>query len=151
MLLISLQGNAATLNPTKEDTAAKIISFSSVPAESKVYLKWTVQNQKKDGFYIIERSADNDAFEYAGHFEGIGVPVEAPILYCFADSLFKNRITYYRVIHINADGEVLKTSPIKVEIPEALIAPKTGKIKTHFSEKNYMTPAVIGKRSNTKA
>lgn len=150
MLLISLQGNATGVNCTKEDTAAKIITFSSVTAESKVYLKWTVQNQKKDGFYIIERSADNDAYEYAGHVEGIGVPVEAPILYCFSDSLLKNKSIFYRVIHINTDGELLKTSPIKVEIPNLTKQPNGVGVKPQYTE-TAPEPCINGSKTNKKA
>ena len=58
--------------PLAKDSVDNFVSFSPVFAEGKTYLRWLVENDKKDGVFIVERSADGASFEALAFKDRVG-------------------------------------------------------------------------------
>jgi len=126
-LFISTNLTAASFYSEKTDSSATYTAFMTSVDNDKVYLNWKVKNQSKDGYYIIEKSYNNDAFEYAGHLNREGINSKDEVVYSFIDNASFKRIIYYRIIHINFDGELAKSKTFKVN--------SSGKVKAINSRK----------------
>lgn len=109
-----------------KDSSAAITSFTAKNNSNKVYLKWTVVNQKMDGTYIIYRSSDSVNYEPIGTKTGVGVPISKAIAYYFTDEApsFSAR-SYYRIIHIAKNQTFLSSEKIMIDNDKQGIAAKT--------------------------
>lgn len=85
----------------QQDTEATFTSFTATVNAGIIYLKWTMIHLKRDGAFVVYRSADNKNFEMIGTKPGAGVPVSYAIAYYFADERPPSADTlYYKLVFI---------------------------------------------------
>jgi hypothetical protein len=96
------------------DSTAKLTAFSAKYNTGKVYLKWTVMNQREDGLYLVYRSADGINFENIGSKPGIGVPISKEIAYYFTDNAPVSGSVQYKIIHIGHNKMYLSSDNVFV-------------------------------------
>lgn len=97
-----------------EDNHNYIISFSPVFNDGKTYLRWLVQNDEKDGLYIVERSANGIEFEALGFRERIGSTLCVNLFYSFIDEAPFSGNTYYRIMQVSTDQTYKYSDVVKV-------------------------------------
>jgi len=122
LLAILTGGNtdASPINKAKKDSVTSFTHFCSIVDKDNIYLNWKL-DIRQSGFYIIERSENNNVFEYAGHLECVNEDCDENLIHSFVGKITNKKFTYYRIIHINMNGEVIKSQSFKVY--------KTGKTK----------------------
>ena len=84
--------------------SSTLITFKVIYNGGKVYTQWHVKGEKEDGLFIVERSVNGKVYEQIGFKTGIGVPIEAPILYCWIDENPLVGSCLYRLAKVYEDG-----------------------------------------------
>lgn len=107
-----------------EDPEKSIISFSPVFNNGKTYVRWLVQNDEKDGIFIVERSQDGVEFEALGYKERIGSPLCVNLFYSFVDELPFNELTYYRIMQVGTDQTYTYSDIVSVKTDMTNIKPQ---------------------------
>ncbi|MFN4122260.1 MAG: hypothetical protein ACK4GL_03020 [Flavobacteriales bacterium] len=97
-----------------EDNHNYIISFSPVFNDGKTYLRWLVQNDEKDGLYIVERSDNGIEFEALGFRERIGSTLCVNLFYSYVDEAPFQGSTYYRIMQVSTDQTYKYSDVVKV-------------------------------------
>jgi hypothetical protein len=97
-----------------EDDHNYIISFSPVFNDGKTYLRWLVQNDEKDGLYIVERSDNGIEFEALGFRERIGSTLCVNLFYSYVDEAPFQGSTYYRIMQVSTDQTYKYSDVVKV-------------------------------------
>lgn len=92
------------------ERSSTLVNFNAQYRISKVYVNWLVQNEIKDGYYIIERSHDNKNFQTVGIKEGIGTRLPAKLLYSWIDAQPLKQASYYRLKQVGIDGSIISIS-----------------------------------------
>ena len=122
-LLFSVAANAQTTNNAsamvgkaglKQDTANTFISFSPVYLDGKTYVRWLVKNDKKDGVFVVERSADGVDFEALGFKDRVGTQLLVNLFYSFVDEEPLPGDNMYRIMQVGADNTFRYSSVVKV-------------------------------------
>lgn len=116
-----------------KQTESKFIWFTARYVEGTTYLNWTVQGEKDNGLFFIERSADSTHFETIGYRDCVGVPIEQPILYSWQDTLPVSDNAWYRVMKI--DLVYWYKSTVVRTVTKATCLPSSGKSSTMRREK----------------
>jgi len=106
-----LKGSARLI----EDTEDYMVSFSPVFTNGKTYVRWMVQNDEKDGLYIIERSEDGIDFEALGFRERIGSPLCVNLFYSYVDEAPFDNSTYYRIMQVATDQTYKYSDVVRVK------------------------------------
>jgi hypothetical protein len=86
------------------DSANTFILFSPVYMEGKTYIRWLVKNDRKDGVFIVERSADGIVFETLGFKDRIGSQLDVNLFYSFVDQEPIAGDNHYRVMQVGDDN-----------------------------------------------
>jgi hypothetical protein len=102
---------AARLYP---DSQNNIVSFSPVFADGKTYVRWLVQNDEKDGLFIVERSADGIEFEALGYKDRVGSPLCVNLFYALTDESPFPGTTWYRIMAVSTDQTYSYSAVVKV-------------------------------------
>ncbi len=122
-LFLSVATNAQTTNNAsamvgkaglKQDTANTFISFSPVYLDGKTYVRWLVKNDKKDGVFVVERSADGVDFEALGFKDRVGTQLLVNLFYSFVDEEPLPGDNMYRIMQVGADNTFRYSSVVKV-------------------------------------
>lgn len=87
----------------KENLPITVTNFTAVYNTGKVYLKWLVKGEVKDGYYLILRSTDGENFKVIGFTEGVGTSLAIEVLYCLQDTLPLQGSTYYQLKYQQKD------------------------------------------------
>jgi len=98
-----------------QDSANTFISFSPVYTEGKTYVRWLVKNDRKDGVFIVERSADGIDFEALGFKDRVGTQLDVNLFYSFVDQEPIAGDNHYRVMQVGEDNTYRYSSVIKVK------------------------------------
>ncbi|MCB0819717.1 MAG: hypothetical protein KDC13_03770 [Bacteroidetes bacterium] len=98
-----------------KDTVDNFLSFSPVYVEGKTYLRWLVENDKKDGVFIVERSADGDAFEALGFKDRVGTTKNVNLFYSFVDDAPPAGFAHYRIMQVGTDHTFNYSSVVRVK------------------------------------
>jgi hypothetical protein len=102
------------------DTVDNFISFSPVYMEGKTYVRWLVKNDRKDGVFIIERSADGADFEAMGFRDRVGTQLSVNLFYSYIDEEPLPGYNHYRILQVGGDN-TYRYSPVvkvKTDIPQ---------------------------------
>ena len=91
-----------------------IVSFSPVYNNGKTYLRWLVQNDEKDGIFIVERSADGVAYESLGFKDRVGSPLCVNLFYSYTDDTPVIGQSYYRVMSVGTDQTYSYSDVVRV-------------------------------------
>ena len=113
---------SAQLKQEKETT---IVSFSPVYADGKTFVRWLVQNDEKDGLFIVERSADGTDYEALGFKDRVGSPLCVNLFYSFIDEEPLNGQTYYRIMSIGTDQTFSYSDVVRVRTDVTAATPAT--------------------------
>lgn len=89
------------------DKSAQIVALTAIYNDSKTYLSWTVNNQVKEGTYLIERSEDGVHFTIEGIKKGIPTKRKKDQVFNFTLNEKENVKVYYRIKHIANNNSVL--------------------------------------------
>jgi len=122
----------AEAKPLAKDTVDNFLSFSPVFVEGKTYLRWLVQNDRKDGVFIIERSADGNDFEALGFKDRVGTDKDVNLFYSWVDEAPPTGIAHYRVMQVGVDHTFNYSASVRVKTAAAAatggsaIEPATG-------------------------
>jgi len=94
-----LTGSAQLL----EEKQSPIISFSPVFNSGKTFVRWLVQNDEKDGIFIVERSADGVDYEALGFKDRVGSSLCVNLFYSYVDEAPTPGQSYYRIMSVGTD------------------------------------------------
>lgn len=104
--------------PLVKDSVDNFLSFSPVFADGKTFLRWLVENDQKDGVFIIERSTDGSTFEALGFKDRVGTDKKVNLFYSYVDSEPPAGYAHYRIMQVGTDRsfnyssiERVKTGP----------------------------------------
>lgn len=91
--------------------------FSAVGMDDGNLIKWETSTEINSDYFEIERSIDGVNFEYVEQLDGMGTKY-SPTLYSYFDNYRNPGTIYYRLKHVDEDGErsysdilVLQKSP----------------------------------------
>ncbi len=98
-----------------KDAVDNFISFSPVNVEGKVYLRWMVQNDQKDGVYIIERSNDGTNFESLGFKDRVGSDKKIKLFYSWIDVAPPAEEAHYRIMQVGVDRTYTYSDVVRVK------------------------------------
>jgi hypothetical protein len=98
----------------KQDSVNSFISFSPVYLDGKTYVRWLVKNDKKDGVFVVERSADGLDFEALGFKDRVGTQLLVNLFYSFIDQEPLAGENHYRIMQVGADNTYRYSSVVKV-------------------------------------
>jgi len=106
--------------PLLKDSVDNFLSFSPVYVEGKAYLRWLVQDDKKDGVFIIERSADGDQFEALGFKDRVGTTKNVNLFYSYVDEAPPIGFAHYRIMQVGIDHTYNYTDVVRVKTGAAV-------------------------------
>ena len=98
-----------------KDDVDNFISFSPVNVEGKVYLRWMVRNDRKDGVYIIERSDDGTNFESLGFKDRVGSDKNIKLFYSWIDVAPPTDEAHYRIMQVGVDRTFNYSDVVRVK------------------------------------
>ncbi len=98
-----------------KDDVDNFISFSPVNVEGKVYLRWMVRNDRKDGVYIIERSDDGTNFESLGFKDRVGSDKNIKLFYSWIDVAPPAEEAHYRIMQVGVDRTYTYSDVVRVK------------------------------------
>lgn len=101
--------------PLAKDSVDNFVSFSPVFAEGKTYLRWLVENDKKDGVFIVERSADGEAFEALAFKDRVGTDKSVKLFYSWIDENPPSGFAHYRVMQVGTDHTFNYSDVVRVK------------------------------------
>jgi hypothetical protein len=99
----------------KRDSVDNFLSFSPVFVEGKTYLRWLVENDKKDGVFIVERSEDGDEFEALGFKDRVGSSKEVNLFYSYVDEAPPVGFAHYRIMQVGVDHTFNYSDVVRVK------------------------------------
>lgn len=117
-----------------QEKESPIVSFSPVYSSGKTFVRWLVQNDEKDGLFIVERSADGTEFEALGFKDRVGSPLCVNLFYSFIDEEPLNGQTYYRVMSVGTDQTYSYSDVVRVRTDPSAINPATNSASTTTEE-----------------
>ena len=98
-----------------KDDVDNFISFSPVNVEGKVYLRWMVQSDRKDGVYIVERSNDGTNFEALGFKDRVGSDKNMKLFYSWIDVAPPADEAHYRIMQVGVDRTFTYSDVVRVK------------------------------------
>jgi hypothetical protein len=98
-----------------KDDVDNFISFSPVNVEGKVYLRWMVRNDRKDGVYIVERSKDGTNFESLGFKDRVGSDKNIKLFYSWIDVAPPSEEAHYRIMQVGVDRTYTYSDVVRVK------------------------------------
>lgn len=119
--------------PLQKDSVDNFMSFSPVFAEGKTYLRWLVQNDKKDGVFIVERSEDGSQFEALGFKDRIGTDKTVNLFYSWVDDAPPKGFAHYRIMQVGVDNSFNYSDVVRVKT--AITPSNGGNAKSETDEK----------------
>lgn len=105
-----LTGSAQLL----EEKQSPIISFSPVFNTGKTFVRWLVQNDEKDGIFIVERSTDGVAYEALGFKDRVGSSLCVNLFYSYVDETPTPGQSYYRIMSVGTDQTYSYSDVVRV-------------------------------------
>jgi hypothetical protein len=99
----------------QKDTVNNFVSFSPLFVEGKTYVRWMVENDRKDGVFIVERSDDGETFEALGFKDRVGTPQNVKLFYSFIDEEPPVGSAHYRVMQVGVDQTFSYSNSVKVK------------------------------------
>lgn len=99
----------------KQDSIDNFMSFSPVFVEGKTYLRWLVENDKKDGVFIVERSEDGNEFEALGFKDRVGSSKEVKLFYSYIDEAPPAGFAHYRIMQVGVDHTFNYSDVVRVK------------------------------------
>lgn len=109
----------------EQEKETPIVSFSPVYNNGKTFVRWLVQNDEKDGLFIIERSADGTQFEALGFKDRVGSALCVNLFYSFIDEEPISGQSYYRIMSVGTDQTFSYSDVIRVRTDMASPNPAT--------------------------
>lgn len=116
----------------KPDSVDNFISFSPVYMEGKTYVRWLVKNDRKDGVFIVERSADGADFEALGFRDRVGTQLTVNLFYSYVDEEPLPGENHYRILQVGADN-TYRYSPV-VRVRTNIQPRQAGSVATEQTE-----------------
>jgi hypothetical protein len=113
---------AATLTEEKE---SPIVSFSPVFSSGKTFVRWLVQNDEKDGLFIVERSTDGTEYEALGFKDRVGSSLCVNLFYSFIDEEPPAGQSYYRIMSVGTDQTFSYSDVVRVRTDLSTATPAT--------------------------
>jgi hypothetical protein len=102
------------------DSVNNFLSFSPVYVEGKTYLRWLVENDRKDGVFIVERSSDGDDFEALGFKDRVGTSKDVNLFYSYTDEAPPAGFAHYRVMQVGNDNTFNYSAVVRVKTSAAV-------------------------------
>lgn len=98
-----------------KDSVSTFVSFSPIFVEGKTYVRWMVENDRKDGVFIIERSDDGNDFEALGFKDRVGTEKNVKLFYSFIDEEPPVGSAHYRVMQVGTDQTFSYSPVVKIK------------------------------------
>lgn len=108
-----------------QEKQSPIVSFSPVFASGKTFVRWLVQNDEKDGLFVIERSSDGNEFEALGFKDRVGSSLCVNLFYSYIDEEPLNGQTYYRIMSVGTDQTYSYSDVVRVKTDMTVATPAT--------------------------
>jgi hypothetical protein len=109
----------AEAKPLLKDSVDNFLSFSPVYVEGKTYLRWLVENDKKDGVFIVERSADGEKFDALGFKDRVGTDKNVNLFYSWVDDAPPAGAAHYRIMQVGVDHTFNYSDVVRVKTSAA--------------------------------
>jgi hypothetical protein len=117
-----------------KENETPIVSFSPVYTSGKTFVRWLVQNDEKDGIFIVERSADGIDFEALGFKDRVGSPLCVNLFYSYIDETPLTGQTYYRIMSVGTDQTYSYSDVVRVRTDPSAVNPATNSASTETGE-----------------
>lgn len=99
----------------KQDSLNTFMSFSPVSVSGKVYVRWMVKNDRKDGLFVVERSEDGQQFEALGVKDRVGSQLDVNLFYSYVDEYPVQGYGHYRILQVGQDNTYRYSDVVKVK------------------------------------
>jgi len=84
-----------------------ITSFQVAKAQNKVVIKWATDSASKTNYFEVEKSIDGKNFKTVAYVLGADpAQKDCDCFGCFDKIIGKAQTSYYRLKHVNSDGNV---------------------------------------------
>jgi hypothetical protein len=123
----------ADAKPMAKDSVDNFVSFSPVYVEGKTYVRWLVENDKKDGVFIVERSEDGDSFEALAFKDRVGTDKSIRLFYSWVDENPPAGQAHYRIMQVGNDHTYNYSATVKVKT--GAVPNSTGSASSEPAEK----------------
>jgi len=118
----------------KQEDETPIVSFSPVYNGGKTFVRWLVQNDEKDGLFIVERSSDGSQYEALGFKDRVGSSLCVNLFYSFIDEEPLTGQSYYRVMSVGTDQTYSYSDVVRVRTDLATPNPASNSASVETSE-----------------
>jgi hypothetical protein len=98
----------------EQEKETPIVSFSPIYNNGKTFVRWLVQNDEKDGLFIVERSSDGTQFEALGFKDRVGSALCVNLFYSFIDEEPISGVNYYRLMSVGTDQTYTYSDVVRV-------------------------------------
>lgn len=99
----------------QQDSINTFVSFSPLFVEGKTYVRWMVENDRKDGVFIVERSDDGELYEALGFKDRVGTEKNVKLFYSFIDEEPPVGSAHYRVMQVGTDQTFSYSPSVKIK------------------------------------
>jgi len=106
----------------KQDSLNTFMSFSPVSVDGKVYVRWMVKNDRKDGLFVVERSEDGQEYEALGVKDRVGSQLDVNLFYSYVDEYPVQGYGHYRILQVGQDNTYRYSDVVKTKTD---LQPKT--------------------------
>lgn len=122
-----------TLVDQSSPLPVSLVSFTALPDNRHVRLKWTTETEVNNDYFTVERSPDGTVFEFVVKIEGAGTSSTA-LEYTTLDYHPLAGISYYRLKQTDFDGHTSYSNIVAVKMGQA----------SNFSFKTHPNPVTGG-------
>lgn len=107
LVIVLFLSFAFSVNAQKRSEKIKITSFQVVKKENKVVLNWATDKDSQTNYFEVEKSTDGKNFKTVAYVLGADpTKTDCECFGCFDKVSGKAKESYYRLKHVNADGNV---------------------------------------------
>ncbi|MBX2975602.1 MAG: T9SS type A sorting domain-containing protein [Ignavibacteriaceae bacterium] len=108
-------GTYRTLQLNATTVPVELTSFSAIPTNGGVQLKWSTASESNNSGFEVQRSIDNSNFVSLSFVNGRGTTTETTE-YAFLDKNEISGVYYYRLKQVDFDGRFEYSNTVEVDI-----------------------------------
>lgn len=115
----------------------ELIGFDAEVSNNEVVTQWSTQSELNNDYFIVERSADSEHFEFVGRMDGAGTSNQV-LNYQFTDADPLAGTSYYRLKQVDFDGTTSYSDPKAVALNDLISA----EIYPNPSQEGYLNVVI---------
>ena len=123
----------------------ELVHFSATPKDKVVEVNWTTLTEINNDYFVVERSADGNAFQVLGTTPGAGNSSQM-LQYSWTDYSPLKGTSYYRLKQVDFDGSYSYSNTVAVSrdaFGDLVIFPNPAREQVTIQRKNTETVRVV--------